>query len=138
VAQSTRTARELFEARDARLSVDWLDHWQLRRIYIDGLAKFMSALVGRPSYNVIVSNVRGPSRPLYSNGARVEALYSMGPLAHQQGLNFTAWSYVDDFSVGVHACREHVPDVRALADALPAQLEELRRAAEARLQAGAA
>jgi WS/DGAT/MGAT family acyltransferase len=138
VAQSTRAARDLFEARDSRLPVDWLEHWPLRRLYLDGLAKFMSAIVGRPSYNVIVSNVRGPSRPLYSDGARVDALYSMGPLAHQQGLNFTAWSYLDDFCVGVHACREHVPDVRALANALPAQLDELRRAAEPSRRDGSA
>ena len=67
---------------------------------------------------MIVSNVRGPREPLFSDGARVVALYSMGPLAKQQGLNFTAWSYQNDFQIGVHACREHVPDLRALAEFL--------------------
>lgn len=131
VAESTRAARALFATRDPRLAMDWLEHWPLRRLYLDGLPAFVGALVGRPSYNVIVSNVRGPSRPLYSDGARVEALYSMGPLTHEQGLNFTAWSYLDDFSVGVHACREHVPDVRELARGLEGELAALRREAAA-------
>jgi WS/DGAT/MGAT family acyltransferase len=138
VARSTETARTLFEARDPHLPVEWLDHWALRRLYLDGVQTFVRALVGRPSYNVIVSNVRGPSHTLYSDGARVEALYSMGPLSLQQGLNFTAWSYRDDFAVGIHACRQHVPDLRALAAALPAELDVLSEQARARRQAGAA
>ena len=51
----------------------------------------------------------------------------MGPLSLQQGLNFTAWSYLDAFTVGVHACREHVPDVTVLASGLAAELELLRK-----------
>ena len=130
VASNTRVARALFEACDPRLSVDWFDHWLLRRLYLSGLPAILGGLLGRPSYSVIVSNVRGPSRPLYSDGARVEALYSMGPLAAHQGLNFTAWSYLDDLAVGIHACREHLPDLRLLADALPAELEKLSLAAK--------
>jgi len=125
VSTSTRAARALFGRRDPRLSVDWLDHWVLRRLYISGLPSFVTALLGRPSCNVIVSNVRGPAHTLYSNGARVEQLYSFGPLSAQQGLNFTAWSYLDDFTVGIHACREHVPDVRAIGEALEAELDHL-------------
>ena len=137
VAESTRAARALFEACDPHLAVEWLDHWALRRPYLDGLQTLVTALVGRPSYNVIVSNVRGPSRPLYSDGARVEALTSMGPLTRQQGLNFTAWSYLEDFAVGLHACREHVPDLRSLAAALPEELEALSLAVGSRPGAGA-
>jgi WS/DGAT/MGAT family acyltransferase len=125
VADSTRAARSLFAKRDPRLAVDWLDHWVLRRLYLDGLPAIVSALFGRPSFNVIVSNVRGPSQPLYSNGARVEQLLSIGPLSLQQGLNFTAWSYLDAFTVGVHACQEHAPDISVLANGLSAELELL-------------
>jgi WS/DGAT/MGAT family acyltransferase len=135
VAKSTRAARELFATRDSRLAMRWLEHWPLRRLYLDGIQVVLHWLIRRPSYNVIVSNVRGPERPLYTDGARVEALYSMGPLSLQQGLNFTAWSYLDDFTIGVHACREHVPDIGALAERFPAELEELRKAAQARAAA---
>ena len=129
VARSTRAARALFELGDPRLALEWFDHWVLRRLYLTVLPTFVSALLGRPSYNIIVSNVRGPSEPLYSNGGRVTELFSMGPLAQQQGLNFTAWSYLDAFAVGVHACREHTPDVSVLAGGLAAELEVLRKEA---------
>jgi len=126
VAKSTAAARALFERRDPRLAVEWYDHWVLRRLWLHDLPVFLNALLGRPAVNLIASNVRGPSVPLYSNGARVSELFSMGPLSGQQGLNFTAWSYLDAFSVGVHACREHVPDVRSLADGMVVELEMLR------------
>lgn len=129
VIESTRAARALFAERDARLAVDWLDYWPLRWVYLDGFQRLAAWLLRRPSFTVIVSNVRGPQQPLYSDGARVVALRSMGPLALQQGLNFTAWSYQDDFSVGLHACREHVPDLAALGCAMREELDALSRAA---------
>jgi diacylglycerol O-acyltransferase len=129
VARGTRTARAHFEARDPYLPVDWLEHWPLRRFYLTGFAALVGLIARRPSYNVIVSNVRGPSKPLYSDGARIDALFSMGPLTLHQGLNFTAWSYLDDFSVGIHACREHVPNVRTLADDLRDEMDLLWREA---------
>jgi diacylglycerol O-acyltransferase len=138
VAASTRVAREQFAARDTRLALDWLDHWTLRRLYLDGFQVLAGKLLRRPSFNVIVSNVPGPREALYADGSRVVALYSMGPLARHQGLNFTAWSYRNDFSIGVHACREHVPDVRMLLEPFAVELARLTRAAQQREAAGAA
>jgi WS/DGAT/MGAT family acyltransferase len=132
VMESTRAARELFATRDARLAVDWLDYWPLRRIYLTAFPRLVASVLRRPSFTVIVSNVQGPQQPLYSDGARVVALRSMGPLALQQGLNFTAWSYLDDFAVGLHACREHVPDLGILASAMQQELEVLKNAASLR------
>jgi diacylglycerol O-acyltransferase len=129
VAEGTRAARELFQAREPRLAVDWLDHWPWRRVYLAGFQAVAAAFLRRPSFNVIVSNVRGPAERLYIDGAEVVALRSMGPLAPQQGLNFTAWSYADDFAIGIHACREHVPDVAKLTESFGPELEVLRRAA---------
>lgn len=130
VAKSATEARALAEARDERKTLAWYDHWPLRSLYLTALPTLATAVTGRPSFNVIVSNVRGPRQQLYSDGARVVAMYSMGPLATQQGLNFTAWSYLNEFRIGVHACREHVPDVRALAQGFAPALEELAQAAE--------
>jgi diacylglycerol O-acyltransferase len=132
VTASTRAARELFAARDARLPLDWLEHWGLRRLYLDGFQALGAALLRRPSYHVIASNVPGPRRPLFIDGARVVALHSMGPLTKQQGLNLTAWSYGEDLSVGAHACREHVPDLPVLLDSLAPELSLLLCAAQSR------
>jgi WS/DGAT/MGAT family acyltransferase len=125
VCESTRVARELFAAQDSRLPVDWLDYWRLRWLYLGGFQRLVAFLTRRPSCTVIVSNVRGPQEKLYSDGAPIVALHSMGPLALQQGLNFTAWSYQDDFSIGLHACREHVPDLNIIADAIRDELDAL-------------
>lgn len=130
VTEGTRAARALFAAREPRLAIDWLEHWPWRRLYLATFQALAAAFVGRPSFNVIVSNVHGPREPLYTNGAKVVALRSMGPLAPQQGLNFTAWSYRDDFAIGIHACREHVPDIQVLTESFGPELEALRRAAE--------
>ncbi len=141
VAASTRAAREQFAAQDPRLTVDWFDHWTLRRVYLIGFQKLASLLLRRPSIHLIVSNVRGPQQPLFSDGARVIAMRSMGPLALQQGLNVTAWSYLDAFAIGVHACREHALDLRALTLAFRLELDALSEAAEredARERSGAA
>ena len=128
VTESTRAARALFEARGDARWVTWYDHWLVRGLYVARFPVLVSALLGVPSFNVIVSNVRGPSEPLVGDGAHVVALYSMGPLARQQGLNFTAWSYCGDFTVGLQACREHVPDLPKLAEGLALELEELGKA----------
>jgi diacylglycerol O-acyltransferase len=127
VAENTGVARALFALRDPRLAVEWLDHWVLRHCYLDGVQRIAASILRRPSCNVIVSNVKGPIDRLYSNGAQVEELFSMGPLSRQQGLNFTAWSYLDTFAIGVHGCREHVPDIARLANGLSAELEILAK-----------
>ena len=129
VAASTRAAREQFAVQDPRLAVDWLDHWMLRRLYLTGFQKLASLLLRRPSVHLIVSSIRGPQQTLFSNGARVVAMRSMGPLSLQQGLNFTAWSYLDEFAIGVHACREHVPDLRSLTQGFRLELDALSAAA---------
>jgi WS/DGAT/MGAT family acyltransferase len=132
VVRTTRAARDAFAASDRRLPLDWLEFWALRRMYLVWFPRLAGALLGRPSFNVILSNVPGPREPLYSDGARVTAIRSMGPLTRAQGLNITAWSYLDDFSIGIQACREHVPDVRVLADAFAPELDALVAAAAKR------
>ena len=59
----------------------------------------------------------------------------MGPLVKDLGLNFTGWSYNDDFTIGVVACREHVPDIWDLLDRTIAAFDELVELSEA--EAGA-
>jgi diacylglycerol O-acyltransferase len=134
VSESTRVARELFAARDGRLTVDWLEWWRLRWLYLGAFQRLAASVLRRPSFTVIVSNVRGPQQELFSDGARVVGLSSMGPLALQQGLNFTAWSYRDDFTVGLHACREHVPDLSILAEAMREELDALVDATHSRVR----
>ena len=75
--------------------------------------------------NVVVSNVPGPREPLYAGSARLDAIYSVGPILEGVGLNVTGWSYLDRLNVGILACREHIEDPHDLAARLGTALEEL-------------
>jgi diacylglycerol O-acyltransferase / wax synthase len=63
-----------------------------------------------------VSNVVGPSVPLYMAGARLVGLYPMGPLIANAGLNVTVLTLDGAVDVGVIACPGLVDDVAELAD----------------------
>jgi hypothetical protein len=71
--------------------------------------------IGRPPFNLIVSNVPGPDRPLYFNGALLEAIYPVSIVTHGQALNITGMSYAGEMHVGFTACDQAVPQSRRLA-----------------------
>jgi len=87
-----------------------------------------------PPINAVVSNVPGPRQALYAGGARLEHLYSVGPILEGIGLNITVWSYLDGLDVGVLACREAIPDPHRLTTLLHAAIAELGSAAEDQLR----
>jgi diacylglycerol O-acyltransferase / wax synthase len=78
-----------------------------------------------PPINVVISNVPGPPFPLYLAGARLEAMYPMGPLLLGTGLNITVISYCDSIDFGFLCCPEMVPEPAAIAEGIPIALEEL-------------
>lgn len=61
--------------------------------------------------NVLVSNIVGPEIPLWCAGARLVALYPVGPLAEGVGLNVTVISYAETLYLGLLGCRSLVPDL---------------------------
>jgi WS/DGAT/MGAT family acyltransferase len=75
--------------------------------------------------NVMISNVPGPSGPLYWNGARFEALYPLSVPVDGQSLNITCTSINDQVIFGLTACRRAVPDIGTLADFLARELDLL-------------
>jgi WS/DGAT/MGAT family acyltransferase len=127
VGRSTQAARQ-WAARDRSLFSDWQDYYVLFRLLTRRLLTVTERLMRRPAFNAIVSNVRGPSA-LTLLGAPVVAVRSMGPLVSPENLNFTAWSYLDDLSIGIHACREHAPDLRVMAGHIRDELAALAEAA---------
>lgn len=76
-------------------------------------------------HNLVISNVPGPPVPVYFVGARIEALYPLGPILHGAGLNITVLSSAGKMHVGIIACREMMPRPAELADAFEAALEEM-------------
>ncbi|NNH70765.1 wax ester/triacylglycerol synthase family O-acyltransferase [Nocardia uniformis] len=80
-------------------------------------------------HNLVVSNVPGPSFPMYFLGLRVAGMYPFGPVFHGAGLTTTVLTKEGDMDFGFIACRELVPDVQRIADAVPEVITELLKAA---------
>jgi hypothetical protein len=82
----------------------------------------------RPAFNVVISNVPGPDRPLYFRGARLDALYPLSIPFHGLGLNITINGYADTLNFGFIGCRDVLPRMQRLAVYSGEALEELERA----------
>jgi diacylglycerol O-acyltransferase / wax synthase len=80
-------------------------------------------------YNVLVSNVPGPPRPLYAMGARMLDMYPVVPLAGGQAVAVGITSYDGVMHYGLNADRDAMPDVDVLAAAMTDALAELVSAA---------
>lgn len=118
IARATTPAKEQLGAVAATLLQDWSEYAppavaaQAMRFYSRaGLARRHP-----PIANVTLSNVPGPPIPLYLAGSRMEAMYPIGPVIHNQRVNITLVSYRDTMFVGVVADREAVPDTDELVD----------------------
>lgn len=82
-----------------------------------------------PIFNLIVSNVQGPSIPLYIAGARLVAGHPIGPLLDGGGLNVTVLSYLDHIDFGFVVCPDIVEDPWEFAEATLEAFAELEKAA---------
>ncbi len=130
VGASVQAARE-WNQGDLDLPAEWEDFSWLFVRGVMGLLEVAEHRTGKVACNITVSNVRGPG-PLRCQGAPVVAVRSMGPIERTRGINFTAWSYGHDFSVGIHSCRDVAPDLREVADGMVAELAALEAAAGVR------
>jgi len=81
--------------------------------------------------NVNVSNVRGPERPLYMAGAKLERFIPFSLIFDGCGLNITGFSYSGTLWVAVTCCRAMLPDPAFFTRCLEASFEELLAAANA-------
>jgi diacylglycerol O-acyltransferase len=120
VRSSINAAREWAQG-DTELFAVWQDYYFMFGKLALKLATVAERVTKRPLFNAVVSNVRGP-KPLTIAGAPVVAVRSMGPITRVLGLNFTAWSYGEDFSIGVQACREYMPDLPVMGAHIEAEL----------------
>jgi diacylglycerol O-acyltransferase len=100
-------------------------------LFARGARMYNRLLEGRhaPIVNLVLSNVPGPPFPLYCAGARLVSLFPLGPIMAGAGLNITVVSYLDSVEFGLIGCRELLPDLWQIADAVPDALAELHKAA---------
>jgi WS/DGAT/MGAT family acyltransferase len=67
----------------------------------------------QPFFNLIVTNVPGPSFPLYALGAQMTEAFPVVPLLGNQGLGIAALSYLDSINLGLFSDPDVCPDVAA-------------------------
>jgi diacylglycerol O-acyltransferase / wax synthase len=79
-------------------------------------------------FNLVISNVPGPRRPVYFAGAQLRHQFPMSIVTDGQGLNITVMSYLDRLDFGFIVDRDLVPDVWDLADM---HIDEIGRLFEA-------
>jgi WS/DGAT/MGAT family acyltransferase len=86
----------------------------------------LSTGVGRPAWNLVVSNVPGPQFPLYMAGAKLVANYPVSVITDGMGLNITVMSYNGQMDYGIVADRDQMPDVDRLMGWLQEELDALK------------
>ena len=134
IHEETRRAKEQRRFIDAEMLAGWA------QALIPSVATRLTRLITNlrlfdhlaPPFNVIVSNVPGPDFPLYLAGARMVAMYPLGPIIEGVGMNVTVFSYLDTLYVGVQGCRVLAPDLDSVAGNMESSLADLVAAANRR------
>jgi len=85
-----------------------------------------------PPFNLIISNVPGPTVDLYLGGALLDGIYPLSAIADGQGLNLTVMGSNGQLNFGALADRALVPDVDLIVDALKDEVAALSDAFGAR------
>jgi WS/DGAT/MGAT family acyltransferase len=122
VAFQTRAHREAGQAVDAPM--------------IAGIAGFapptlhslgarLASSLSRRLFNLVVTNVPGPQRPLYLRDARMLCTHPVVPLARGQALSVGLTSYAGGVFYGLYADREAMADLDVLGRCIREALAEL-------------
>ncbi len=98
------------------------------------LMEGLTALYGRagvadripPVANLVISNVPGPTVPLYMAGAKMLNNYPTSIVVHGVALNITVQTYKDSLDVGIIACAQAMSEVAELAAHVAAAFEEFK------------
>ena len=125
ISRSCSDVKEEFAAMSAEALTTYT-------LVLQGLAQLSDSagMTGKlpPLGNLLVSNVPGPSKPLYLRGARLLSLYPLSTIPPGMALNITVTSYVDQLQVGLIAGREIIQDLSGIAGHIDACFHNLEQA----------
>lgn len=74
-------------------------------------------------FNLIISNVPGSSKPLYWQGAKLQALYPVSVVLNDQAMNITLCTYVDKIDFCIVACAQVLPHSQRILSYLEDELQ---------------
>ena len=75
-------------------------------------------VISMAGVNLVVSSVRGSSRPMYIAGAKMTSMYPMSIITPGGGINVTCVSYAGKFEFGITIEPEKVPEPWTIIDGL--------------------
>lgn len=84
---------------------------------------------GPPPFNIVISNVPGPTEPMYWGGARLDGNYPLSIALDGLALNITVVNTAGNLDFGLVGCRRSVPHLQRLLGYLETSLKDLERAA---------
>lgn len=136
---STMASKEMQRAMGAKMLMSLADTPPPAMFSLAARFYGKTQLVKRlpPMFNVVISNVPGPQKPLYAQGAPVEAFHSMGIVFDGAGLFVGAMSYLEQMDVGILGAPEALDDPFELADGIANELELLVARAKAAIDGAA-
>lgn len=129
ISRTTAEAKVLQQT----LGLDMLESWvQFTppapfHAFMRAYSRLRAANLHKAPFNLVVSNVPGPPVPVHIAGARLDALFSVGPILQGIGLNVTVWSYLERMNFSALACPDTLRDVHVLVAGLADALAELVR-----------
>ncbi|HEY2814683.1 MAG TPA: wax ester/triacylglycerol synthase family O-acyltransferase [Acidimicrobiales bacterium] len=128
VHQAMANAKELFDAIPADSLTDFAS-FPPPAVFSRAM-RMATRLTERfnPPINLVISNVPGPREPLYAAGSKLLHYYPVSTIVDGQGLNVTVQSYLDTLDFGLVSCRELVPDLWDMLDAILDDLAALGKA----------
>jgi WS/DGAT/MGAT family acyltransferase len=94
------------------------------------IVSLLTGLSGRtrPVFNITISNVPGPDKPLFFRGAELLGTYPASIVTHGQALNITCQSYAGTMDFGVIGCHATLPHLQRVAVYMLEAFEELEKA----------
>jgi diacylglycerol O-acyltransferase / wax synthase len=81
-----------------------------------------------PVFNLIITNVPGPTNPLYLDGAELTSMEGMAPIVDGMGLTLVVTSYIDTLTIAVTSTSDMAAHAPFFLKYLHESLEELQQA----------
>ena len=125
IIASTRAAKEQMEGMTRNAILAYTAFLAAPFVLQTGSAQAGLGQLVPPTYNVMISNVPGPTDPLYFRGHKLEAAHPVSIPMHGTALNITCQSYGGTVNFGFIGCRDNAPHLQRLAVESGAALVDL-------------
>jgi WS/DGAT/MGAT family acyltransferase len=125
ISESMRGNKKVFSELP-RLQAFALSAFLIAPLGLAAVPGFVSS--APPPFNIVISNVPGPTEPMYWGGARLDGNYPLSIALDGQALNITLTTNAGNIDFGLVGCRRSVPHLQRLLGHLESSLKDLERA----------